>query len=305
LLSVQQLRALVAVIETGTVTGAATVLGRTQSQASRLISSLEEELGFTLFERQRRKLVPTRRGARFYEEARHALAGLDNINRVADDIRQDKEAELRILAPNYTAHSIVPRALSLYCERFPSRRYSVEILVRNTIGSWIAFHPFDVGIASLPFDVHSIKSRRLAAVDTVVVMPKGHPLADKKRTIRARDLAEFPFVAMKRNTPLRRRVDEILEREGVRLNVVGETSTALSVCQFAAQGLGCGIVDAVVPLAFHPSLIECRLWEPGLKTFFGLIYPATTPISQAAEDFSSLVSEVLFEPKRKFITRMD
>lgn len=304
MLKVQHLRALTAVMETGTVTAAATVLGRTQSQASRLISSLEEELGFSLFERERRRLVPTQRGARFYDEVKRALAGLDNIDRVAAELRLDQEAELRILAPPYTAHTIVPRALSRFCARYPERRYSVEIVVRNTIGSWIAFHPFDVGIASLPFEIPSIKVKRLAAVKTVVVLPKAHPLTARK-IIRASDLVGFPFIAMNRNTPLRRRLDEIFDREGTRLNIVGETSTAISACELVAQGLGLSIVDAVVPMAFDPELIEYRPWRPGFNSEFALIYPASTPISKAAKDFSSIIEDVIFESGSKFVTRLD
>jgi DNA-binding transcriptional LysR family regulator len=304
LLSVQQLRALTAVMETGTVTAAAAMLGRTQSQASRLISSLEEELGFGLFERQRRRLVPTQRGTRFYDEVKHALAGLDNINRVAAEIRLNQEAELRILAPPYTAHTIVPTALRRFRARYPERRYSLEILVRNTIGSWIAFHPFDVGIASLPFDIPSIKIKRLAAVETVVVLPRGHPLA-AKTTIRAGDLDGLPFVAMNRNTPMRRRLDELFVREGTKLNIVGETSTAVSACQLVAQGLGVTIVDAVVPMAFDPTLIEYRLWRPGLKSEFALIYPASGSSSKATNEFASLLEDALFESGPKFVTRLE
>jgi DNA-binding transcriptional LysR family regulator len=302
--SVQQLRALTAVMETGTVTAAANLLGRTQSQASRLISSLEEELGFSLFERQRKRLVPTARGTRFYDEVKHALAGLDNINRVAAEIRLNKEAELRILAPPYTAHTIVPAALHRFRARYPERRYSLEILVRNTIGSWIAFHPFDVGIASLPFDIPSIATKRVAAVETVVVLPKGHALAAKS-TIRIADLDGVAFIAMNRNTPMRRRLDTLFEQQGVRLNVVGETSTALSACQLVTHGMGVTIVDAVVPMAFDPKLLDFRLWKPGMKSEFALIYPASGTTSKAAADFSALLHEVLFEAGPKFVTRLD
>ena len=67
--------------------------------------------GLSVKRRQRKRLVPTARGTRFYDEVKHALAGLDNIKRVAAEIRLNQEAELRILAPPYTAHTIVPAAL--------------------------------------------------------------------------------------------------------------------------------------------------------------------------------------------------
>lgn len=299
-LNVQQMRALIAVMEIGTVTGAAAAIGRTQPQVSRLISNLEDEIGFPLFVRERRRLVATQRGARFYDEVKNALDGLDNIKRVAEQIRNDTEGVLRILAPPYVAHTVLPRALAAFRERYPDRRTVVEIVMRNAIGSWIAFHPFDVGIASLPFEIPAFKVKRFASVESVVVLPKGHPLA-VRRTIQPADLDGVPFVAMHRNTPMRRRLDGIFEREGITLNIVGETTTSVSACEMAAQGLGVTIIDAVVPMCTNQALIEYRSWKPGFASEYGLIYPAAASISKAASDFSSIITETLLVPGSRHI----
>jgi DNA-binding transcriptional LysR family regulator len=53
-------------MKTGTVTAAALRLHRTQPQVSRLIGTLEEELGFKVFSRHKRRLTPTQDGRVFY-----------------------------------------------------------------------------------------------------------------------------------------------------------------------------------------------------------------------------------------------
>ncbi|UGY18362.1 LysR family transcriptional regulator [Bradyrhizobium septentrionale] len=126
MLPVSQLRAFAAVVEIGTVTGASAAIGRTQPQVSRLVAGLEEAIGFQLFIREGRRLVLTRRGARFYDEARHTLDSLDNIGQAAGRIRDDAESGPRILAPGYIAHTILPRALAKFRERHPKRYFSVE-----------------------------------------------------------------------------------------------------------------------------------------------------------------------------------
>src|SRR5882672_4336090 len=92
--SIQALRAFVAIMEAGTVTAAAERLRRTQPQVSRLIAELEQDIGFSLFFRERRRLIPTLRGSRLYVDVRRALNGLDEIERVAEEIRTDTEAVL-------------------------------------------------------------------------------------------------------------------------------------------------------------------------------------------------------------------
>ena len=55
----RQYQAFHAIIETGTVTGAAEALGISQPGVSNLIAQLERQTKLTLFERARGRLVPT------------------------------------------------------------------------------------------------------------------------------------------------------------------------------------------------------------------------------------------------------
>ena len=238
--SLQHYRAFIAVMEAGSVTGAAQAIGRTQPQVSRLIAALERELGFELFAREHRRLVPTQRGGRFFEEARRALNGIDNLGVIAGEIARGSEDVLRILAPTYVGYSFLPAALARLRARLPKQRFAVEIVARNSIGSWIAFHPFDVGVAALPFDHPGIKVDRLATVETVVVLPKGHRLS-AKRIISIDDLDGEQFVTLGRNTPLRQRLDQVFHAHGITPNFVVESSSSSSASCTGACAAGVAI----------------------------------------------------------------
>ena len=108
------LRALSLVIETGTVTKAAERLFLTQPQVSRLISELEDELGFVCFSRKGRALVPTKEGIRFYAEAKRILMGFDEIPGIAEDIRLNRGKKLNIVAPSYMAMSSIPETINIF-----------------------------------------------------------------------------------------------------------------------------------------------------------------------------------------------
>jgi DNA-binding transcriptional LysR family regulator len=299
MLAVSQLRAFAAVVEIGTVTGASSALGRTQPQVSRLIAGLEEAVGFELFAREGRKLVLTRRGALLYDEVKHTLDRLGNIRQVADRIRNDAEAGLRILAPANIAHTILPRALARFQTRFPKLYFSVEIVARNAIGTWLPFRPFDIGIAALPFELPATKVRRFARMRTVVVLPKHHPLV-KKRVVTLAEVASYPFIAADRNTAIRKELDTIFERERLKPTIVGDTTNSVSACDMAANGVGLTIVDAFVPLAKKSDTFEIRLWKPGSTTEFGFVFPAAASISAIAEDFSTFVEDAVKELGSKY-----
>jgi LysR family transcriptional regulator, nitrogen assimilation regulatory protein len=73
----KQLKALVTVVETGSVTRAAELLRLVQPAVTRQIRALEHELGVPLFERTRQGMRPTEAGLSLAERARRALTELD------------------------------------------------------------------------------------------------------------------------------------------------------------------------------------------------------------------------------------
>jgi DNA-binding transcriptional LysR family regulator len=76
-MDVKQLKALVTVVEVGSVTRAAELLHLVQPAVTRQIRTLEHELGVQLFERSRHGMRPTKAGVSLAERARRALTELD------------------------------------------------------------------------------------------------------------------------------------------------------------------------------------------------------------------------------------
>lgn len=301
--SVSHYRSFVAVMETGSVTAAAQTVGRTQPQVSRLLAGLESELGFELFARHRQRLVPTARAIRLYEETKRALEGLDNLEEVARRISRESGDILRVFAPTYVAHSFLPEALARLSARMPELRIAVEIVGRNSIGSWVSFHPFDVGVATLPFERSAITVESFAVVDTIVVAPLGHRLAGKRR-IQVEDLDGERFVTLGRNTPMRLRLDEVFAAAGVAPTIVAETSSSNSACELVAQGLGFTIVDSIVALPRQKELkLALKRWQPGLTSEFGFIYPTAAGLTKAAAEFVRVVSETVLRSDSKLVRR--
>lgn len=92
-MELKQLRCLVVCADVKSFSGAAQILSTTQPNVSRLIRTLEEELGFPLFLRGRKGIELTRRGRYVYNYASRAL---ENIDRMEALKREDMEEELLI-----------------------------------------------------------------------------------------------------------------------------------------------------------------------------------------------------------------
>ena len=299
-----RLQALRAVLETGCVTEAAHRMHRTQPQISRLISALEEEVGFPLFLRQGRGLIPTQECLRFYEGTRHILAGFEEVSRIADSIRDRQDAWLRILTQPYFAYSVTPRAIAEFARSHPHTRVSLEVRSRVDVGLWMSGQQFDLGVAALPIDFPGIISRTFALVRLVIAMPEGHRLA-AKAVVTADDIQDEPFIALRPFTLLRQHIDDLMARRRLPLRLVMETSSGQSACQLAALGIGIALADPI--LAANVPGIVLRDFEPRLTMPYGFLLPSAFAPSEQAREFARMLIRLVKEmaPERVELIELD
>jgi len=287
-----RLQALRAVMETGSVTEASRRIHRTQPQISRLISALEDEVGFSLFLRQGRGLIPTQECLRFYESTRHILAGFEEVSRIADSIRNQQDAWLRILTQPYFAYSVTPTAIAEFARTHPRVRVSMEVRSRVDVGLWMSGQQFDLGVAALPIDFPGIRSRHFADVRLVIAMPEGHRLAAKE-VLTADDIKDEPFIALRPFTLLRQCIDDLMEKQRLPLRLVMETSSGQSACQLAALGMGIALADPI--LAANVPGVVLRDFEPRLSMPYGFLLPSSYAPSEQAREFARLFVRLVKE----------
>ena len=192
-MNLPQLRALVAVADTGSITAAAARLGLTQSGASQAVAALDEQLGVRLITRGRRGAVPTAVGERVVEHAREVLAGLDAVRRAADAARGLERGRLRLAAFPTIFATLLPPLL----RRFRTLHPGVEVVALEAgddeMAAWLVAGTVDVGVAMDPAPGEA--AAPLGRDEWVAVVPAGHPLARASggRVAFAR-LAAEPFV---------------------------------------------------------------------------------------------------------------
>ena len=92
----EQLQALVKIVQLGGFTRAAEVLGAQKSHLSRLVTQLEAQLGVKLLERTTRSLSATEMGREVYERAIGILAAVEDTERVAQQHRGEPSGTLRL-----------------------------------------------------------------------------------------------------------------------------------------------------------------------------------------------------------------
>lgn len=118
-ITLEELQAFTAVVDTGSITAAAEHLDQTVSGTSRTLGRLESKLETTLLRRTTRRLELTEEGAAFLARARAILDSVEEAEEQMAARRQQPVGRLRVdAATPFMLHVIVPRVAG-FRERFP------------------------------------------------------------------------------------------------------------------------------------------------------------------------------------------
>lgn len=126
-------RSFLAVIDSGSLLGAAKMLGSHQPTLTRHISELEAQLGATLFERTGRGLLPTAAGRAIVEGARAMAAGMSAIEASIIGSSAAITGVARISASEVVAAFVLPGCLALL--RTSSPQIQIELVASNQVSN--------------------------------------------------------------------------------------------------------------------------------------------------------------------------
>src|SRR6266511_465895 len=181
----------------GSISGAAPLLGYTQSAVSRQIAALEAEVGARLLDRSSRGVALTEEGRCLLPHAEAVLDRLDTARRHLDALHGLGAGRLRVGAFPTAVAALVPRALAAFRERHPAVALALVEGRTSELLQRLLSADADVAVVSAPpdhlldsgrFDLHHLLDEHL-----LVAVPRGHRLA-RRRTVRLAELAEDPFV---------------------------------------------------------------------------------------------------------------
>ncbi|WP_170334062.1 LysR family transcriptional regulator [Ruegeria arenilitoris] len=291
-MNIKGLRAFTATLSEGSLVAASERLHLSQPAVSRLISGLEAELKLKLFDRSGRALTPTPEGLAFYREAGRILDNLDEVPRIAAEIRAGRTETLRVVTMPRIAHSLSVPAVAKFLKTNPETNVSLDVRARREAGKWLAGREYDIGIGALPVDHPGIATKPLLRVRAQVVLPKEHPLADRNE-LNARDIAQEPIIRLMHGLLLRDQLDDIFRSAGVTPRQTCEVAASQLACSLVAEGVGLTIADELVAAQTGLERIALVPIVPERWMTFGLLFPISR--RKTPNEFETALSEVARE----------
>ena len=155
----------ISVVEQGSFSKAAEVLGFSNSGVSKRISALEAQLGVKLLYRSTRKLSLTEAGERYYQHAQRAFEAAKEAESAATGLQQEAQGVLRISAPMSFSRSHIAPIIPKFLKAYP--KISIQMELSDTWSDVIS-EGYDLALRAGDLPDSSLVAKPLAPLHSVI-----------------------------------------------------------------------------------------------------------------------------------------
>ncbi|MET0379180.1 MAG: LysR family transcriptional regulator [Spongiibacteraceae bacterium] len=291
-ISPKQLKAFIAIAETGSFTEACATLHLSQPALSIAIRNLEETLGGKLIARTTRALGLTPEGEVFLPVARRLLADWDGALSDAHSLFAKRRGKLRIAAMPSFATSHLPPILRRYHDQYPNISVSIEDVVAENVVDQVRSGKAEIGVAFMPTDRgDDLEFKPLFTDRFVAALPPDHPLAEHKIVSWAA-LTKSPLLLLQKPSSIRMLIEKSLAANDIPLTIGFEAHQLVTLGRMVACGLGVSVVPTLCRDQFKSLGVICRpLGKPVVSREVSLVMRRRYPLSAAAQAMLEILED--------------
>lgn len=194
ILELRHLQTLLALVETGTLSRAATRLYLTQSAISHQIKQLEEHYGVSLFERKSQPLRLSPAGQRLHTLAETVMKLVGEAERDVARIAQGEAGQLRIAVECHTCFDWLMPAMDQFREHWPEIELDLVSGFHADPLALLSENRAELVVVSEPQPRSGLVFHRLFGFEIVGLVSRQHPFASKP-FLKPEDFAEETLIS--------------------------------------------------------------------------------------------------------------
>ncbi|VWX59299.1 DNA-binding transcriptional regulator, LysR family [Burkholderiales bacterium 8X] len=283
--TLRQLRAFVAVAETGSFAAAARRMHVTPSALSLLVKELERGMAVRVFDRSTRSTTLSTAGGEFYPLARKLLDDLTLALAATQDLAQKKRGTVRIACTPLYASTTLPALIQQYRRLYPAITvYVLDSLNQQALGRVLSGEA-DLGIAPQRSTPPELVQERLLRDRLWFICPPDHPMAARE-SVRWAQVLKQPFVSLTPDFTQRLQADLFKHSASLVLQPAHEVSFITTAFGMVQSGHGVTAQPAKSLQLIEPfGLVARPLVAPVIHRELGLFVKRGLTLSPAARSF--------------------
>ena len=298
-MKIRALEAFDAYLRHGGTQAAADAMGVGQPLVSKLLSGLEKDLGFKLFERRRNHLAPTPEALLFHESVVRTLSALRELDTEAEAISTRKRGNIVIAAQPIFCDTFLLDTIARFKDSHPDVGVRLIDVGLGELLRMIAERTCDIGLGiTLEADAYGAEVTPLGRCEARCALPVNHP-RNKPGAIPLPRIRNESFVELSPGSPLRTRIDYLFETIDVRRTIAAELRTLRSVCDLVGKGTGIAVIDPIAELLIDRRRVVTKPLIPTIDWEIALFSPRDKPLSQVARSFVETLRDDIDGLKRK------
>jgi DNA-binding transcriptional LysR family regulator len=260
-MNLRQLEILRAVMRTRSTVGAARDLAMSQPAVSNAIKNAESALGFLLFERVNKRLIPTQEAQILLAEAEPLFLMQDLISQTAADLRTGRKGRMRIVATSELSESLLPQVIARFSRDHGGVEISLETLRLDNLLGCVEIGIVDIGFAIEPHPRATLKYLPLAQLDMVCACHADSPLAQLK-FVTPTDLRDTPLINARTSSRISNLVQEAFRRSAVDYAPTIDVRFMNVAGHFVEEGLGVTIMDELTASSKRYNRLKSVPFQP-------------------------------------------
>ena len=291
-LDIKHLQYFLEVTRSGSFTRAANQLYITQPAISRIIKSLEDELGVPLFIRSRKQLSLTDAGRVLYEHAQIFDQQFEQLKTELDHLSTLKKGHIRIGLPSIVNSFFFSELIASFHKEYPEITFQLVEDGSKRIEEKVVNDILDFGVVVLPenhdlFDYYSFVQEELK-----LVVPAAHHLVHKQ-IVSLKELEGEDFIMFNQDFALRDRIINACREAGFTPSIISETSQLDFIEEMVASNLGITLLPESTYTELTMDVKEISLSNPKIGWNLAIIWKQEELMSQVAREFIRFAKERL------------
>ncbi|WP_077624601.1 LysR family transcriptional regulator [Sediminibacillus massiliensis] len=240
-MELRQLQYFLKVGKLRSITKAAEALHISQPALSKMIKSLEEELGMTLIIRSHKTSELTDAGKIVMEHAQKVFAQLDEMSTALNDMTELKRGSIDIGLPPIIGSLYFPYVISQFHKQYPNVSMTITEYGGAKVVTSVEEGELDLGVAVLPVNTELFDIYPIVEEEMKVIVHHEHPLANEK-SVHYKQLRHEEFIFYHEDFALHDIMWKNFIREGFEPKILFKSSQWDFMSEMVAANLGITIL---------------------------------------------------------------